>query len=82
MRDAPDIMYRGSAVTDGDTIYCISRISYTIYSYHTDQDGGRNMLTVHIVIPRGRKGRREGEREGGRQTGERKRVGGSEEGYE
>ena len=38
LRDAPDIMYRGSAVTHGDTIYCISRSSFTIYSYHTDQD--------------------------------------------
>ena len=38
MRDAPAIMFRGSAVTHGDTIYCISRFSYTIYSYHTDQD--------------------------------------------
>ena len=38
MRNAPARMYRGSAVTHGDTIYCISRSSYTIYSYHTDQD--------------------------------------------
>ena len=38
MRDAPASMYRGSAVTHGDTIYCISRYSYTIYSYRTDQD--------------------------------------------
>ena len=38
LRDAPDWMYRGSAVTHGDTIYCISSGSYTIYSYHTDQD--------------------------------------------
>ena len=38
MRDAPAYMYRGSAVTHEDTIYCISRSSYTIYSYHTDQD--------------------------------------------
>ena len=38
MRDTPESMYRGSAVTHGDTIYCISRRSYTIYSYRTDQD--------------------------------------------
>ena len=38
LRDAPAYMYRGSAVTHGDTIYCISHGSYTIYSYHTDQD--------------------------------------------
>ena len=38
MRDAPDIMYRGSAVTHEDTIYCIARRFYTIYSYRTDQD--------------------------------------------
>ena len=38
MRDAPARMYRGSAVTHGDTIYCISRHSYTIYRYDTDQD--------------------------------------------
>ena len=38
MRDAPASMHRGSAVTHGDTIYCISRRSYTIYSYRTDQD--------------------------------------------
>ena len=38
LRDAPARMSRGSAVTHGDTIYCISRHSYTIYSYRTDQD--------------------------------------------
>ena len=38
MKDAPESMLRGSAVTHGDTIYCISRYTYTIYSYHTDQD--------------------------------------------
>ena len=38
LRDAPASMYRGSAVTHGDTIYCISHSSYIIYSYHTDQD--------------------------------------------
>ena len=38
MRDVPESMLRGSAVTHDDTIYCISRFSYTIYSYHTDQD--------------------------------------------
>ena len=38
MRDVPASMYRGSAVTHGDTIYCISRLSYTIYRYDTDQD--------------------------------------------
>ena len=31
-------MWRGSAVTHEDTIYCISRHSYTIYSYRTDHD--------------------------------------------
>ena len=38
MRDVPERKLRGSAVTHGDTIYCISLGSYTIYSYHTDQD--------------------------------------------
>ena len=38
MRNAPASMYRGSAVTDGNIVYCIPRHSYTIYSYHTDQD--------------------------------------------
>ena len=38
LRDAPASMDRGSAVTHEDTIYCISYSSYTIYSYHTDQD--------------------------------------------
>ena len=38
LRNAPEKMDRGSAVTHDDTIYCISRGSYTIYSYHTDQD--------------------------------------------
>ena len=38
MRNAPTTMRRGSAVTHGDTIYCISRGSCTIYSYHTDHD--------------------------------------------
>ena len=38
LRNAPEKMDRGSAVTHGDTIYCISHGSYTIYSYRTDQD--------------------------------------------
>ena len=38
MRNAPARIYRGSAVTHEDTIYCIASLSYTIYSYHTDQD--------------------------------------------
>ena len=38
MRDPPASMRRGSAVTHEDTIYCISRHSYTIHSYRTDQD--------------------------------------------
>ena len=38
MRNAPERMYRGSAVTYRNIVYCISRHSYTIYIYHTDQD--------------------------------------------
>ena len=38
MRDTPEKMCRGSAVTCGNTIYCISADSYTIYSYHTELD--------------------------------------------
>ena len=38
LRNAPESMRRGSAVTHEDTIYCISRYSFTIYSYRTDQD--------------------------------------------
>ena len=38
MRDAPEEMERGSAVTYEDIIYCISRASYTIYSYRVEQD--------------------------------------------
>ena len=38
MRDAPEGMDRGSAVLLNNTLYCISRSSYTIFSYHVDQD--------------------------------------------
>ena len=38
MRDAPEEMERGSAVSYEDIIYCISRVSYTIYSYRVEQD--------------------------------------------
>ena len=38
MRNAPERMYRGSAVTYGNIVYCIRHHSYTIYSYHTVQD--------------------------------------------
>ena len=38
MRDAPASMYRGSAVTYGNIVFCISYDSYTIYRYDTDQD--------------------------------------------
>ena len=38
MRDAPESMCRGSAVTYRNIVFCISDSSYTIYSYHTDQD--------------------------------------------
>ena len=38
MRNAPNLMYRGSAVTDRNIVFCISDSSYTIYSYHTDRD--------------------------------------------
>ena len=38
MRDAPEGMDRGSAVLLNNTLYCISRDSYTIFSYHVDQD--------------------------------------------
>ena len=37
-RDAPERMSRGSAVTVGNTIFCISEYSYTIYSYQVDKD--------------------------------------------
>ena len=38
MRDAPEVMVRGSAVSYEDIIYCVSRASYTIYSYRVEQD--------------------------------------------
>ena len=38
MRDAPASMIRGSAVTYGNIVFCISDSSYTIYRYDTDQD--------------------------------------------
>ena len=38
MRDAPEEMERGSAVSYEDIIYCVSRDSYTIYSYRVEQD--------------------------------------------
>ena len=38
MRDAPAAMIRGSAVTYGNIVFCISYDSYTIYRYDTDQD--------------------------------------------
>ena len=38
MRNAPERMYRGSAVAYGNIVYCIPSHSYTIYSYHTNQD--------------------------------------------
>ena len=47
MRNAPKSMYRGSAVTYGNIVYCIPRYSYTIYSYHTDQDEWKE----HAICP-------------------------------
>ena len=38
MRDSPEGMERGSAVSYEDIIYCVSGGSYTIYSYHVEQD--------------------------------------------
>ena len=38
MRDGPGRMYRGSAVSYEDIIYCVLRDSYTIYSYRVEQD--------------------------------------------
>ena len=38
MRDAPEIMDRGSAASHRNTLYCISQTSYTIFSFHIDQD--------------------------------------------
>ena len=38
MRDTPENMHRGSAVLLNNTLYCISDPSYTIFSYHVDQD--------------------------------------------
>ena len=37
-RDAPERMWRGSAVTVNNIIHCISDRSFTIYSYQVDKD--------------------------------------------
>ena len=58
-------------------LYTVYRVSCTPSIVTTPtRTSGRNMLTVHIVIPRGREGGREGGRDGRREAnGEEKEDG-------